>query len=101
MAKVKDEDGTPAVMTVEEVARLMGIKPASVEWYLSQKPEMVPPRAEWTHRRLFERAVVKDWMKARSGANELKKRLASKPEPVENFERPPRVVRNGRPRRQV
>jgi hypothetical protein len=83
------------LMTIDELARLLGLKPESVRWYLCQSPERVPPRVTWSRKPLWSRAIVSAWLAARNGADELAKRLkpASKA-----LEQPPRVAKRGRPR---
>lgn len=84
------------LMNIVELADLLGVKPDTVRWYLSQTPERVPPRVVWSRKPLWSRAVVTAWIAARNGADELARRLAPPPNALE---RPPRVAKRGRPRR--
>lgn len=83
------------LMGIDELARMLGIKPDTVRWYLSQTPERIPPRVKWSRKPLWSRAIVTAWIAARNGADELAKRFAPPPDALE---RPKRVAQRGRPR---
>lgn len=84
------------VMDAKELAALIGLKPDSIRWYLSQRPERLPPRVAYSRKPLWSRAVVLQWLASRDGMQELQARLKPLDKPVE---RPPRVAKVGRPRR--
>jgi hypothetical protein len=81
------------MMDAAELAALIGLKTDSVRWYLSQRPERLPPRVKWSRKPLWSRAVVTAWLAARDGMAELQAPRASP-----TVERAPRASPRGRPR---
>lgn len=92
-----ETEATPGddLMGIDELAHMLGIKPHTVRWYLSQTPERVPPRVTWSSKPQWSRAIVMAWIAARNGATELARRFAP---PSDALERPKRVAQRGRPR---
>jgi hypothetical protein len=84
------------LLSVAELAVMLGLKPETVRWYSSQWPDRLPPRVQWSKKPMWDRVVVQAWMSARNGSETVAKPLQVAPPPVE---RPPRVVKVGRPRR--
>lgn len=83
--------------TAKQVGAVMGLSAETVRWYSTQYPERVPPRIGWGSRVLWDSDVVTAWLEARRGsAKIIAAPLAKTPPPIE---RPPRVVKAGRPRR--
>lgn len=80
------------MMDMDELAAMIGLKTASVRWYLCHKPERLPPRVAFVRKPMFSRAVVAAWLAHRDGMAELQARIATPPSM-------PAEVRRGRPRR--
>lgn len=84
------------LLNVAELAVMMGLSAETVRWYSSQNPDRLPPRVQWSKKPLWDRRVVRMWLEVRSGMVAQLAIPEAAPVPVE---RPPRVVKAGRPRR--
>lgn len=84
------------LLTVAELAKLMGLSGNTVRIYSTQWPERLPPRVSWSSKPLWDRHVARLWLEVRSG---MVATVEPQRDPAPNVERPPRVVKAGRPRR--
>jgi hypothetical protein len=84
------------LLDASELALLLGYGVETVKRYSTQWPDRLPPRISWSKKPMWARAVVNAWIAARNGSELLLPTPKVAAPPVE---RPPRVVRAGRPRR--